>query len=292
MNKLPLGIWLFMFLSFIGVHELAHANSKFVAPYDVYGNFSKLEAMEKAIREVAERNNLEVKVARSPGLPPDPKNSRPSDYAYPLFLIRESFLSPPSHPLIKQVTLGIGTQSGDITIMGASAPRALLVQFVKVLEERFDLVFETEFPPQEESLNPVCGKNRTFVASFDAYENFPMIKEIEGTIRMVAGRNALKVKVLQSHGMPPNPEDGNQGLYRYPRFFIAEDFDDWASKKRTGFCVRVAVDNISIFDKPFTSLTLLDQFMAELKDQFDIVFDVAPYDEEENRRCLQRCMRE
>ena len=289
MNKLPLEIWLFMFLPFIGVHELAHANSKFVASYDAYGNFSKLEAMEKTIREVAERNNLEVKVARSPGLPPDPKNSMPADYAYPLFFIAENFHSRSR----EHVALGIMTQSDDITIVGeAFAPRALLVQFVRALEERFDLVFETEFPLRERSLTPVCGKNRTFAAPFDAYENFSMIKEIEGTIRVIAGRNALKVKVLQSHGMPPNPEDGNQGLYRYPTFFIAGDFDDWASKKRTGFCVRVAVDNISIFDKPFTSLTLLDQFMAELKDQFGIVFDVAPYDEEENRRCLQRCMRE
>lgn len=286
-------ILLSIFLLFASAHDWGHANSLFVAPYDAYGNFSELKEMEQVIRGVAREHGLKVKVLRSPGLPPDPKSSKPSDYAYPLFLIRENFRVPPSFSTIKQVTLSIGTGSDNITILGeASAPRTLLVRFAKVLEEKFDITFETSFPPSEESLTPICGKNRTFVAPFDAYENFSMLKEIEETIRMVAGRNGLKVKVWQSHGLPPNPEDENQGFYRYPEFLIAEDFEDWASKKRTGFCIQASARDLSIWDKAFTSLTLINQFTEELKNQFNVVFDVAPYDKESIRHCFQRCRRE
>jgi len=283
-------IWIFIFSLCACLYDGAHANSEFVASYDAYGNFAELKEMEQVIRGVAREHNLKVKVWRSPGLPPDPKSSKPSDYAYPLFLIRENFRVPPSFSTIKQVTLSIGTGSDNITILGeASAPRTLLVRFAKVLEENFNITFETSFPPSEESLSPICGQNRTFIAPFDAYGNFSMFKEIEDTIRMVAERNGLKVKVLQSRGLPLNPEDENQGFYRYPEFLIAEDFEDWVSKKRTGFCIQASARDLSIWDKAFTSLTLIDQFTEELKNQFNIVFDVAPYDKESIRYCFQRC---
>ena len=288
MNKMRLGIWLSVFLLYACAHDLVQANSKFVAPYDAYGNFVELKEIENVIRDVARENGMKVKVVQSSGLPPDPQNSMPSDYLYPLFVIADNF--PFSGG---EIAFGIMTTAHDITILGETfTPRALLVRFVRALEEKFDITFETNFPPSEESLSPICGKNRTFVAPFDADENFSMLKEIEDTIRMVAGRNGLKVKVLQSHGLPPDPEDEDQGFYRYPEFLIAEDFEDWASKKRTGFCIQASARDLSIWDKAYTSLTLIAQFTEELKNKFNIVFDVAPYDKEEFQGCLQRCRRE
>ena len=278
-------IWIFIFSLCACLYDGAHANSKFVASYDAYGNFAELKEMEQVIRGVVREHNLKVKVWRSPGLPPDPEHSMPADYLYPLFSIADNF------PISEgDAVFSIAIYANFITILGeASAPRVLPVRFAKELEKRFDLTFETKPPLSEESLSPVCGKNRTFVASFDAYGNFSMFKEIEDTIRIVAGRNGLKVKVLQSHGLPPDPEDESQGFYRYPEFLIAEDFEDWASKKITGFCIQASTHDISIWDKTFTSLTLINQFTEELRNQFNIVFDVAPYDRESTRHCFQRC---
>ena len=278
-------IWIFILSLCACSYGGAHANSKFVASYDAYGNFAELKEMEQVIRAVAREHNLKVKVWRSPDLPPDPEHSMPADYLYPHFRITDNF------PISEgDAVFSIAIYANVIVVLGeASAPRVLPVRFAKELEKKFGLTFETKFPLSEESLSPVCGENRTFVAPFNGYENFSMFKEIEETIRMVAGRNDLKVKVLQSHGQPPDPEDEGQGFYRYPEFLIAENFEDWASKKRTGFCIRASAHDISIWDKTFTSLTLINQFTEELQNQFNIVFDVAPYDRESIRHCFQRC---
>ena len=196
-------IWIFIFSLCACSYDGAHANSTFVASYDAYGNFAELKEMEQVIRGVAQEHNLKVKVLRSPGLPPDPERSMPADYLYPLFRIADNF------PISEgDAVFSIMTTAHDINILGeASAPRVLPVRFAKELEKKFNLTFETKPPLSEESLSPVCGENRTFVASFDAYGNFSMFKEIEETIRMVAGRNGLKVKVLQSRGLPPDLRD-------------------------------------------------------------------------------------
>jgi len=269
----PSKILISIFLLYACAHDFAHANSMFVASYDAYGNFAELKEMEKVIRDIARRNGLEVKAARSPGLPPDPEHWMPDKYLYPLFLIAENFNSSK-----EGVAFGIATSPDDITILGEiSTPRALLVQFVKVLEERFDITFETKIHPSEGSLTPVCGNNRTFVARFDAYENFSMLKKIEDTIRTVAQRNDLKVRVIQSPGLPPEPENTDQSYYMYPVFLIAENFEDAESKRNTGFCIETDTRSLSVLDKAHTSLTLISQFTEELSNQFGIVFDIAPY---------------